>query len=188
VKEIGSVVEMVKKYTSSSKPEVGFRAITMCVHVSLSLCSVLEKEGLTLSPYLLEHIQLYWEGALEANLKLVEEDICAFAANDDWVLTSPVNGILMKHTSQMQNTVGLVCQVRLTNSAFKCFSVVQDIVECLTPFTMVYLGGSILNGLVHLFYCYINTCMRDIPHPLEDENNIEFRDNSNLICEETQAQ
>jgi hypothetical protein len=34
-------------------------------------------------------------------LKIGGEDISAFAANDDWVLTSPVNGILMKHTSRM---------------------------------------------------------------------------------------
>ena len=79
---------------------------------------------LTWSPYLLEHIQLYWEEALEANLKQVEEDISAFATNDDWVLTSLVNGILMKHTSRMQSTVGLVCQVKLTNSAFKFILVV----------------------------------------------------------------
>jgi hypothetical protein len=118
----------------------------------------------------------------------VEEDISAFAANDDWVLTSPVNGILMKHTSRMQSTAGLVCQVKLTNSAFKFISVVQDIVECLTPFTIVYFGGCILNGLARLFDSYINTCTRAIPCLSEDENNTEFRDNSNLICAETEAQ
>lgn len=186
--EIEHFVKLVKNYASSSKPEVCFRAATMCVQASLSLCSLLEKEGLTLSPYLLEHIQLYWGGALEANLKQVEEDICAFAANDDWALTSPVNGILMKHISQMQSTSGLVCQVKLTNSAFKFISVVQDIVECLTPFTIVHFGGSILDGLARLFDSYIDTCMRAIPCPSEDENSTEFRDNSNLICAETEVQ
>lgn len=187
-KEIKRFVKLVKKYTSSSNPEVGFRAATMCVQASFSLCSLLEKEGLILSPYLLERIQLYWEWALKANLKQVEEDICAVAESDDWVLTLPVNDILMNHTSQIQNAAGFVGQIKLTNSAFKFISVVQDIVECLTPFTIVHFGGSILNGLACLFDSYINTCMGAIPCTSEDENSTEFRDNSNLICAETEAQ
>lgn len=187
-KEMKHFVKLVKKYASFSKAEVGFRAATMCVEASLSLCSLLEKEGLALSPYFLELIQLYWEGALEANLKQVVEDICAVSANDDWVLTSPVTDILINHTSQIQNAAGLVCQLKLTNSAFKFISVVQDILECLTPFTIVHFGGNILDGLACLFDSYIDTCIRAIPCTSEDENSMEYRNNSNLIYAETEAQ
>ncbi|KAH9318667.1 hypothetical protein KI387_020436, partial [Taxus chinensis] len=186
--ETKNFVKLVIQHVSSPETQAGFRAATMCVEASISLCSLLERQGLKLCLYLLELLQPYFESTLDAYLKQVEENVCSSAAIDDWVLTSPVTYICMDHTQHIQNDAQMIYEVKLTASAHKFMSVVQDIAECMTPFVCVHFGGSILNGLACLFDSYINTCIRAIPCPSEDENSLDFRDNSNFIWAGTEAQ
>ncbi|GLJ21307.1 hypothetical protein SUGI_0391490 [Cryptomeria japonica] len=187
-KETEHFVKLVKQHVSFLETEAGFRAVTMCVEASISLCSLLERQGLKLCPYLLELLQPYFEGVLEAYIKQVEESVGSSAASDDWVLTSSVTHTCLDHTQHIQNDAQLVYEVKLTASAHRFISAVQDIAKCMTLFACVHFGGSILNGLTCLFDSYIDTCIRAIPCPSEDENNMDFRDNSNFIWAETEAQ
>lgn len=64
----------------------------------------------------------------------------------------------------------------------------KDIIECFTPFTIVHLRGSILNGLTFPFDSYKNIGVRVVTCTSEDENSIGFRGNSNLIYAKLEAQ
>jgi hypothetical protein len=97
-KEIEHFVNVVKKHVSFLETEVGFRAVTMCVEASISLCSLLERQGLRLCPYLLELLQPYFEGVLGAYIKQVKESVGSSAGSDDWVLTSSVTNTCLDPT------------------------------------------------------------------------------------------
>ena len=56
---------------STFDPKQCFCVDVMCVQDSLTHFSMMENKGLKLSPYILEHIQLYWEGDLEENLNKI---------------------------------------------------------------------------------------------------------------------
>ncbi|KMT07174.1 hypothetical protein BVRB_6g154990 [Beta vulgaris subsp. vulgaris] len=140
---------------SQSAASGNLRAATECVQICLGHCSLLESRGLALSPVLLKDFKPLVEQALIANLRRIEQNCAALASSDDWSLTfSP----------------GSVNQPKLSRSAHRFNSMVQDLFEDVQPLETLQLGTPLLEGLVEAFNSYINTLINAFPVSVSEAN------------------
>ncbi|XP_077210958.1 exocyst complex component EXO84B-like isoform X1 [Tasmannia lanceolata] len=159
---------LVKRHAlASSAAAGGLRAAAECVQIALGHCSLLEAHGLRLCPVLLRLFRPSVEQALEANLKRIEESTAALAAADDWVLTYPpaaTRPSCRSSTASLGSGVGF--QPKLTSSAHRFNSMVQDFFEDVGPLLSMQLGGPTLEGLLQVFNSYVSLLI----NALEDED------------------
>ncbi|CAH9138912.1 unnamed protein product [Cuscuta epithymum] len=170
---------LVKRHALTSYAAAGgLRATAECVHIALGHCQLLEARGLALSSVLLRLFRPTVVQALDANLKWIEETTAAFAAADDWELTYPP-------TSMRQSTV---YQYKLSISAHRFNSMVQDFFEDVAPLQSMQLGSRALEGLFKIFKSYVNMLIKALPGSLEEEINDEGSGNTAVRMAETEAQ
>ncbi|KAJ0488438.1 putative cullin repeat-like-containing domain superfamily, exocyst component Exo84 [Helianthus annuus] len=167
---------LVKRHAlASSAAAGGLRAAAECVQIALGHCSLLEARGLTLCPVLLRLFRPSVEQALDANLKRIEESTAALAAADDWDLSSTShNAIIHQH--------------KLSSSAQRFNSMVQDFFEDVGPLLSMQLGGKMLEGLFHVFSSYVSMLIRALPGSMEEEANYEGSGNKIVSIAETESQ
>ncbi|KAA3478739.1 exocyst complex component EXO84B-like [Gossypium australe] len=181
---------LVKRHAlASSAAAGGLRAAAECVQIALGHCSLLEARGLALCPVLLRLFRPSVEQALNANLKRIEESTAALAAADDWVLTYPP-GVTRQSgwpsSASLGNTT--IFQHKLTSSAHRFNSMVQDFFEDVGPLLSMELGGQTLEGLFRVFDSYVNMLIKALPGLMDEEANFEDTGNKIVRMAETEAQ
>ncbi|KAK9060552.1 hypothetical protein SSX86_021256 [Deinandra increscens subsp. villosa] len=181
---------LVKRHAlASSAAAGGLRAASECVQIALGHCSLLEARGLTLCPVLLKLLRPSVEQALDANLKRIDESTAAFAAADDWDLSSSptVARLSGRSSSTSLNTITSY-QHKLSSSARRFNSMVQDFFEDVGSLLSMQLGGKMLEGLFHVFDSYVNMLIRALPGSMEEEANYEGSGNKIVRMAETESQ
>ncbi|KAD6794820.1 hypothetical protein E3N88_05716 [Mikania micrantha] len=181
---------LVKRHAlASSAAAGGLRAAAECVQIALGHCSLLETRGLALCPVLLKLFRPSVEQALDANLKRIEESTAALAAADDWDLSSSpaVTRLSGRPSSTSLNTL-TAYQHKLSSSAQRFNSMIQDFFEDVGPMLTMQLGGKMLEGLFHVFNSYVSMLIRALPASMEEEANYEGSGNKIVRMAETEAQ
>ncbi|RZC54957.1 hypothetical protein C5167_013799 [Papaver somniferum] len=181
---------LVKRHAlSASVAAGGLRAAAECVQIALGHCSLLESRGLALCPVLLRLFRPSVEQALDANLKRIEESSAALAAADDWVLTYPPVGTRPSGRSATTSIGSLIAsQPKLSSSAHRFNSMVQEFFEDVGPIINMQLGGTTLEGLLRVFTSYVNLLITALPGGMEDEGNLEGCENKIVRMAETETQ
>ncbi|XP_010934263.1 exocyst complex component EXO84B [Elaeis guineensis] len=185
-KQAEAFARLVKRHAlASSAAAGGLRAAAECVQIAIGHCSLLEARGLSLSSVLLKLFRPSVEQALDANLKRIEESTAALAAADDWLLMyPPASG----RTSGRSSATTMGIQPKLSSSAHRFNSMVQDFFEDVGPLLTMQLGGSTMDGLLKVFNSYINLLINALPGSMEDEANLEGSGNKIVRIAETEAQ
>ncbi|XP_074558003.1 exocyst complex component EXO84B-like [Curcuma longa] len=186
-KQAESFAHLVKRHAlASSAAAGGLRAAVECVQIAIEHCSLLEVHlKLSLSSVLLRLFRPCVEQALDANLRRIEESTSALAAADDWVLIYPPTG---SRTSSRSSTSVMGFQPKLTSSAHRFYSMVQDFFEDVGPLLSMQLGGSTMDGLLKVFNSYINLLINALPSSMEDETYLDGPVNKLVQIAETETQ
>ncbi|TKV90725.1 hypothetical protein SEVIR_9G047500v4 [Setaria viridis] len=170
-KQAMSLSLLVKRHAlASCAAGGGLRAAAECVKIALGYSELLEGRGLSLSAVLMKQFRPSVEQALDSNLRRIEESTAALAAADDWVLTYPPTGIRPFARSSAGN---LALQPKLSSSAHRFNSMVQDFFEDVGPLVSLQLGGSAMDGLLKIFDSYVNLLISALPGSVDDEVNLE---------------
>ncbi|EEF42227.1 protein with unknown function [Ricinus communis] len=188
VKQTQVFALLLKRHVlASSAVAWGLRVAAECIQICLGHCSLLEARGLALSPVLLRLFRSSVEQALSANLKRIEQISAALAAADDWLLAyTPVGGRLLSSTSSFANAAG--SQPKLSNSANRFNSMVQEILEDVAPLEILQLDGPALEGVLQVFSAYVNLLIRALPGSMENEDNMEASGSKIVRMAETESQ
>ncbi|RLN42355.1 exocyst complex component EXO84B-like [Panicum miliaceum] len=163
----------------------GLRATAECVKIALGYSELLEARGLSLSAVLMKQFRPSVEQALDSNLRRIEESTAALAAADDWVLTYPPTGI---RPFARSSAGSLALQPKLSSSAHRFNSMVQDFFEDVGPLVSLQLGGSAMDGLLKIFDSYVNLLISALPGSVDDEVNLEGLGNKIVRMAETEEQ
>ncbi|RLN17115.1 exocyst complex component EXO84B-like [Panicum miliaceum] len=163
----------------------GLRAAAECVKIALGYSELLEARGLSLSAVLMKQFRPSVEQALDSNLRRIEESTAALAAADDWVLTYPPTGI---RPFARSSAGSLALQPKLSSSAHRFNSMVQDFFEDVGPLVSLQLGGSAMDGLLKIFDSYVNLLISALPGSVDDEVNLEGLGNKVVRMAETEEQ
>ncbi|XP_043695588.1 exocyst complex component EXO84B-like [Telopea speciosissima] len=190
IKQTVSFAHLVKRHALASCAAAGgLRAAAECVQIALGYCSLLEARGLALCPVLLKLFRPSVEQALYANLKRIEDSSAALAAADDWVLTHPPLGTRPLGRSSTASLGSVISsQPKLSSSAHKFNSMVQEFFEDVGPLLSMQLGGHTLEGLLQVFNCYVNLLINALPGSMDDEGNFEGSRNKIVRMAQTEAQ
>ncbi|KAL0354396.1 UNVERIFIED_CONTAM: Exocyst complex component EXO84B [Sesamum radiatum] len=180
---------LVKRHAlASSAAAGGLRSAAECVQIALGHCSLLEGRGLALCPVLLKLFRPSVEQALDANLKRIEESTAALAAADDWELSyPPTAGRLSGRTSAAASGM-MAYQHKLSSSAHRFNTMVQDFFEDVGPLLSMQLGSKTLDGLFQVFNSYVNMLIKALPGSMEEEASFEGSGNKIVRMAETEAQ
>nr|CAB3492817.1 unnamed protein product [Digitaria exilis] len=162
----------------------GLRAAAECVKIALGYSELLEARGLSLSGVLMKQFRPSIEQALDSNLRRIEESTAALAAADDWVLTYSPTGI----RPFSRSSGNLALQPKLSSSAHRFNSMVQDFFEDVGPLVSLQLGGSAMDGLQKIFDSYVNLLISALPGTVDDEVNLEGLGNKIVRMAETEEQ
>ncbi|PAN44464.1 hypothetical protein PAHAL_9G045000 [Panicum hallii] len=163
----------------------GLRAAAECVKIALGYSELLEARGLSLSAVLMKQFRPSVEQALDSNLRRIEESTAALAAADDWILTYPPTGI---RPFARSSAGSLALQPKLSSSAHRFNSMVQDFFEDVGPLVSLQLGGSAMDGLLKIFDSYVNLLVSALPGSVDDEVNLEGLGNKIVRMAETEEQ
>ncbi|CAN6550619.1 unnamed protein product [Malus baccata var. baccata] len=188
VKQTEAFAQLLKRHVLASSAAAGsLRVAAECVHICLGHCSLLEDRGLCLSPVLLKHFRPFLEQALYSNLKRIEQSSAALAAADDWMLLyPPVGSRLMGSTSSL--TTMSQNQPKLSSSAHRFNSMVQELLEDMVPLETLQLDGPALEGILQAFNSYVTILMNAVPGSAETEENLEGSRHKLVRMAETEAQ
>ncbi|KAG9439512.1 hypothetical protein H6P81_019677 [Aristolochia fimbriata] len=177
--EVESFVHLVKENAPVSETTVALRAASICIQASLTHSSMLESQGLKFSKLLIVLLHPYMEEVLEMNFRRARKMVLDLAVDEDTVpLTHQYGPPLSPSASST---------VMLTGSGVKFMSFVTEIVEPLTPLAISHFGGAILQRLSQLFDKYIDTLIKVLPSPSEDDSLSELKEPMHFRAE-TDAQ
>ncbi|KAL6856043.1 hypothetical protein ACP4OV_018845 [Aristida adscensionis] len=166
--EIETYARLVKENSPLLESVSALRSACICIQTSLNHCSYLESHGLKFSKLLLILLRPYVEEVLEQNFRRVRRKVVDSARNDDVLLLTPQEG------SPLSGPVA--ANIMLTSSGKKFMSIVNDILDQVTPMTIVHFGGTILNKFLQLFNRYVETLIKVLPGPSEDDNLLESKE------------
>lgn len=176
---------LVKRHTlASCAAGGGLRTAAECVKIAIGYSDLLEARGLSLSSVLMKQFRPSVEQALDSNLRRIEESTAALAAADDWILTYPPTGI----RPLARSSGNLALQPKLSISAHRFNSMVQDFFEDVGPLVSLQLGGSAMDGLLKIFNSYVNLLISALPGSVDDEVNLEGLGNKIVRMAETEDQ
>ncbi|XP_021761838.1 exocyst complex component EXO84B-like [Chenopodium quinoa] len=186
--QIEAFAHIVKRHAlASSAAAGGLRAAAECVQIALGHCSLLEGRGLSLCPTLVKLFRPSVEQAVDANFKRIEESTAALAAADDWILTYPPT--VARQSGRPLSTANMAgYQYKLTSSAHRFISMVQDFFEDVGPLQSMQLGSKTLEGVYQVFNSYVNMLIKALPNSLEEEANFEGSGSKIVRMAENEAQ
>ncbi|KAL2349326.1 hypothetical protein Fmac_003326 [Flemingia macrophylla] len=163
-------VLLKKCILASSAAAGGLRVASECVHVCMSHCYLLEATGLALSPVLLKYFRPFVEQALKTNLKRIEQSCSALASADDWSLAyAPTSNRHSGLPPSSHSNLGSF-QPKLSRSAHKFNSMVQELFEDVGPLEMLQLDVLAVEGLLQGFNFYVNLLIDALPGSVVTEN------------------
>lgn len=167
--EIESFVRLVKENAPPSESISALRAASICIQASLSHCSLLESQGLKLSKLLMVLLRPYIEEVLELNFRRARRVILDLDAIDESFPLSPCFASPLSAFATSSDTM-------LIDSGIRFMYNVNEIVEQLTPLTILHFGGSILTRISQLFAKYVGVLIKALPGPSEDDNLTELKE------------
>ncbi|KAF0905951.1 hypothetical protein E2562_008973 [Oryza meyeriana var. granulata] len=166
--EIETFVRLVKENSPLPESVSALRSACICIQTSLTHCSYLESYGLKFSNLLMVLLHPYVEEVLDLNFRRLRRKIVDSAKNDDILLPSPQEG------SRLSSAVAP--NIMLTSSGKKFMSIVNDVLDQITPMTIVHFGGTILNKFVQLFDKYVEALIEVLPGASEDDHLVESKE------------
>eukprot|EP00249_Psilotum_nudum_P020293 c27639_g1_i1 orf=288-2651(+) len=181
-RETEDYAALVKKHILSfSAVTGGLRAALDTVEISVGHCSLLEQEGIALCPLLLRLLKPCVEAAMEATWRFIEETVCSVIVTDNWNLNLSPNMLVA-------NRVSYSMTLKLSISAHRLNSMIQDLLEDMTPLMCKHFGGSALDGIAHLFSKYIEMLTHALSGPTENEGKTGLKNGVNVRMAVTEAQ
>ncbi|KAJ6674522.1 EXOCYST COMPLEX COMPONENT EXO84A [Salix viminalis] len=188
VRETEAFAFLLKRHVLAlSAASGGLRVVAECIHICMGHCSLLEARGLSLAPVLLRLFKPIIEQAVNANLKKIEEISAALAAADDWLLIYPPAGG-RPFSSSASLSSAMASQPKLSSSANRFNSMIQDFLEDVGPLESLQLDGSALGGVLQVFNSYVNLLMRALPSSSETEESLEGSGSKIVRIAETESQ
>ncbi|KAL3511198.1 hypothetical protein ACH5RR_030599 [Cinchona calisaya] len=186
VKQTENFVLLVKRHILDlPAASGGLRPVAESVHICFGHCSLLESRGLALSPVLLKIFRPCVEQALRANLKRIEQSTAALAIADDWSLNYPLIGSRGLGNTSIGSPIS--SQPKLSSSANKFNSMVQELCEDISPLESLQLSDVALEGVLQAFNSYVNLMISAMPGSTETEN-LEGTGSKIVRMAETEAQ
>ncbi|KAF7007984.1 hypothetical protein CFC21_022855 [Triticum aestivum] len=173
--EIEAFAHLVKEKSPLPESVSALRSACICIQTTLAHCSCLESHGLKFSKLLMLLLRPHIEEVLELNFRRVRREIIDSARTDDILLLAPQEG------SPPSDSVAP--KMMLTNSGKKFMSVINDLLDHVTPMTIVHFGGTILSNFLQLFDRYVETLIKVLPGPSEDDNVVESKEPVELKAE-----
>ncbi|KAA0045394.1 hypothetical protein IC582_005875 [Cucumis melo] len=190
VRQTDGFAVFLKRYVIGSSAAVGsLRIAAESVQICMGHCSLLEARGLALTPVLFRHFRPFIENAITANLRRIEQSSAALAAADDWLLAySPVASRLFPRSSSTSSLASVVSQPKLSRSAHRFNTMVQEFVEDMGSLESLQLDALTLEGVLQVFNSYINLLITALSSSVENEMNLEGSATKIVRLAETEAQ
>lgn len=173
--EIEAFARLVKEKSPLPESVSALRSACICIQTTLAHCSCLESHGLQFSKLLMVLLRPHIEEVLELNFRRVRRKIVDSARTDNILLLAPQEG------SPPSDSVAP--KMMLTSSGKKFMSVINDLLDHVTPMTIVHFGGTILSNFLQLFDRYVETLIKVLPGPSEDDNVVESKEPVELKAE-----
>uniref|UniRef100_A0A453B918 Uncharacterized protein n=1 Tax=Aegilops tauschii subsp. strangulata TaxID=200361 RepID=A0A453B918_AEGTS len=173
--EIEAFARLVKEKSPLPESVSALRSACICIQTTLAHCSCLESHGLKFSKLLMLLLRPHIEEVLELNFRRVRRKIIDSARTDDILLLAPQEG------SPPSDSVAP--KMMLTSSGKKFMAVINDLLDHVTPMTIVHFGGTILSNFLQLFDRYVETLIKVLPGPSEDDNVVESQEPVELKAE-----
>lgn len=170
--ELESFVRLVKESGPPSESDTALHAASVCVQASLSNCGILESQGLRLSKLLMLLLRPYVEEVLEMNFRRARRVLLSLVENESNDEDPPLSPQFLSPLSGFASSSDSL----LISSAMKFIVIVKEIVELLTPPTILEFGGSVLNRISLLFDNYVDLLIRALPSPSEDDGITELKE------------
>ncbi|XP_054804304.1 exocyst complex component EXO84B-like [Prosopis cineraria] len=154
--ETKSFITCLEKYVEGiSEKSGGLSNAIKVVQYAVSYCSLLENHDLVLHPYLVRHLCPCMEEVLHIHLNHFKKVIAIFAGSDPWVLERYLVSGLFDGGSSSQ-AIGQQSEYRLlTSSGRKFITLLQAIVEDISPLIGLQMGSLVIGGLTKLFSEYV---------------------------------
>ncbi|KAL5197512.1 hypothetical protein ABZP36_001024 [Zizania latifolia] len=166
--EIETFARLVKENSPLPESASALRSACICIQTSLTHCSYLESHGLKFSNLLMVLLHPYVEEVLDLNFRRLRRKIVDSAKNVDILLPTSQEGSRLSSASAPS--------IMLTSSGKKFMSIVNDVLDQVTPMTIVHFGGTILNKFAQLFDKYVETLIKVLPGASEDDNLVESKE------------
>ncbi|XP_050374879.1 exocyst complex component EXO84A [Argentina anserina] len=172
VKQTEAYALLLKRHVLASAAAAGSLSVAAeCAHICLGHCSLLEARGLCLSPVLLRLFKPFLEQALSCNLRRIEQSSAASAVADDWFLNHPTIGARPSGSTSSLSSLSSY-QPKLSSSAYRFNSMVQELLEDVAPLETLQLDGPALEGVLQVFHSYVNLLIHALPGAVETEEEV----------------
>ncbi|KAL5577602.1 hypothetical protein UlMin_020230 [Ulmus minor] len=169
--EIEFFVRLIKDNAPSSETVSALRAASMCVQASLNYCLQLESQGLKLSKLVLVLLCPFVDEVLELNFRRARKVVLGLVETEESMPFSPHYASSLSEFAISSDTDNVI-----VDSGIKFMSIVDDILEQLTPLMILHFGGNILTRIGHLFDKYMDSLIKALPGPSDDDNLTELKE------------
>ncbi|XP_042451258.1 exocyst complex component EXO84C-like isoform X2 [Zingiber officinale] len=168
--EIESFVRLVKENSDSPETATALRSTCICIQACLSHCSLLEPQGLKFSKLIMVLLFPYLEEVLDMNFRRARRRILDLTKDDNLEFLS----------SQLDLPVSVATPSGFMFSGIgkKFMTIVEEILDQLTPTVISQFGRHVLNKLLQLFDKFIEAVIKTLPGPSEDDNLIEPKESA----------
>ncbi|XP_068649931.1 exocyst complex component EXO84A-like [Aristolochia californica] len=126
------------------------------------ICSLLDSQGVLLTPHLMKLIQPCMERLLKTHLDNLKEVIRVFVSVDNWILREFFVLGLRRCRDSSCGIEEKPEYYLLTSSGRKLVTIIQAIVEDSSPLVILHMDSFILKGLADLFTEYVEISERSI--------------------------
>lgn len=167
--EIEFFARLIKENAPSSETASALRAASVCVQASLNYCLALESQGLKLCKLILVLLRPFIEEVLELNFRRARKFVLGLMEPDESTPFSPRFASPLSTFAPSSDSV-------LVDSGIRFMFVVEDLLEQLTPLTVLHFGGNILSRIGQLFDKYMDSLIKALPSPSDDDNITELKE------------
>ncbi|CAJ1968214.1 unnamed protein product [Sphenostylis stenocarpa] len=142
----------------------GLSTAIKAVKFAVMFCSLLENQKLMLRPYLMKHLCPCMEEILNTQINHFKKVIGIFSASDPWILEKYlVSGVFIGAGSSTL-AAGEHDYCLLTTSGRKVLTLLQAIVEDVSPLVSLQMGCLVISGITNLFTEYITILERALTY------------------------
>ncbi|XP_061367495.1 exocyst complex component EXO84B-like [Gastrolobium bilobum] len=135
---------------------VGLSSAINAVKFGVLYCSLLENQKLVLRPYLVRHLCPCMEEVLDTHINHYKKVIAIFSESDPWILEKYLVSGVFGGAGSSTLAVGEQTEYcLLTTSGRKVLTLLQAIIEDISPLVGLQMGSLVISGLTNLFTEYI---------------------------------
>ncbi|XP_027362971.1 exocyst complex component EXO84B-like [Abrus precatorius] len=155
--ETKSFITCFDKYVKSpSAISGGLSSTIKAVKFAVLYCSLLQNQKLVLQPYLVKHLCPCMEEVLNTHINHFKKVIAIFSASDPWILEKYlVSGVFVGVGSSTLAVEEQPDYCPLTTSGRKVLTLLQAIIEDISPLVSLQMGSLVISGIMNLFREYI---------------------------------